>query len=147
MRKAMAYYNYGRWVAECPEPDCMDARSVYPVHPQTGAVSPRPNTEDVCANGHHFAIEMPPEQLAAQIVGVLSERPREGDRAWYPQGHPAAARHRQPSGQSVDALIEENRRVAEYRAAEEQANKDLLRETLSGLGIEVRPDGSFSGRI
>lgn len=147
MKKATAYYNYGRWVVDCPEDGCADARSVYPVHPLTGVMSPRPNTEDVCANGHPFTIEMPPAQLAAQIVGVLSERAEDRDKGWYPKGHPAAIRDRHPSGQTVDELLEENRMVAEYRAQEKQRDDDLLRETLSGLGIEVRPDGTFSGRI
>jgi hypothetical protein len=147
MLKARAYLNYGRWVAECPAPGCTDARAIYPEDPITGIVSPRANTQDVCANGHPFAIEMPPADLEGQIVTAVSERPNEADQAWYPTGHPAAIRAGQPSGQSVTDLLTENQEVAEYRAAQEARQREELLETLGKLGIEVQPDGSFTGSI
>jgi hypothetical protein len=147
VRTAQAYLNYGRWVAECPTPGCHDARAVFPEHPVTGIPSATPNATDVCANGHPFAIEMPPQELAAQISGVVDERPDEQDRAWYPPGHPAGLRFNKPTGQSIDDLLAENQEVAAFRAAEDERNRDELREALSKLGIEVRPDGSFAGSL
>jgi hypothetical protein len=37
--------------------------------------------------------------------------------------------------------------VAEYRAAQEARQREELLETLGKLGIEVQPDGSFTGSI
>lgn len=147
MLKARAYYNYGRWVVECPAPGCTDARAVYPEHPVTGVRSLRKNTEDVCANGHPFTIEMPSVDLEGQIAAVLSERPNEADRAWYPTGHQAALRAGKPHGQSIEELLAENQEVAEFRAAQEERNREELLQALGKLGIEILPDGSFAGRI
>ncbi len=141
MRKALAYVNHGRFVADCPEPGCFDARAVY--HPATGARQ----TEDVCANGHPFQIEMPPPQLEWQIVAELAKRPVDADRGWYPAGHVRAELAGFPTGQSVADLQAETREVEAFRAGQDAARAERLAALLAEHGIEVRPDGTFEGAI
>lgn len=145
MSTSVAYYNYARWVAECP--NCDDARLVYAVNPRTGVPTGERLTADVCANGHAFDIEMPDETLEAQIVAVLSTRPNEADRGWYPAGHPAGIRAGQPTGQTVAELEAENADVARYHLARRNVERDMLRQMLAQHGITVRPDGTFEGAI
>lgn len=139
MLKALAYLNHARWVADCPADGCTDAREVY----QQGVR----RTEDVCARGHHFQMVMPPPQVEAQIVGVLSRRPVDADRSWYPSGHRRALLQGFPTGQSIADLEAENDEVAAYRATLKAEEQDHLREVLGQLGIEVRPDGTFEGSL
>lgn len=141
MRTAAAYYNWGRWIVDCPEPGCTDARAVY--HPTTGARQ----THDVCANGHPIQIDMPPPPVEAQIGAVLSERAVEADRSWYPTGHRRAVLSGLPTGQSVKELAEENRKVSAYRTAQRQHEQARVRELLADLGVTVGPDGRFEGKI
>lgn len=147
MKTARAFYNHGRWVAPCPETDCTDARLVYEVNPRTGIPTGRRLTQDACANGHPFAIEMPDEQTEAQIVTTLAERAEDKDKGWYPKDHPQAVLDGKPSGQSIKELKDENARVAQWRAERDEQRKRHIAETLAGLGIEVRPDGTFEGKI
>jgi hypothetical protein len=141
VKTALAYLNWGRFVADCPEPGCNDARAVY--HPVTG----QRQTEDVCAKGHPFAIEMPPPAVEAQLVAAVSERGLEADRSWYPKGHPRAMLAGLPTGQSVKELVEEGKQVAQFRAAEQEQEQGRLRELLVGLGLQVGPDGRVEGNI
>jgi len=141
MLTALAFYNYGSWKAMCPAPGCDDARCVY--HPQTGERL----TQDVCAVGHPFAIVMPPADLEAQIVSVLSERAKDADKSWYPAGHEWAAMNGFPTGQSVADLIAENDEVARFRAAQDDARKAQIAGVLAELGIAVKPDGTFEGQL
>lgn len=143
MATAPAYYNYGRFVADCPQPGCTDARAVY--HPQTGARQ----TEDVCAKGHRYQIDMPPPDLEAQIVAAVAARPEDADKAWYPRGHTRALLAGLPTGQSVDDLIRENEEVARFRADFDRARRARLAELLAEQGIEVmvNDDGTFEGKI
>ena len=141
MITALAYLNWGRWVADCPEPGCQDARAVY--HPVTG----QRQTEDVCANGHHFVIEMPPTSLEAQLVAAVEERANDADRSWYPKGHKRATLAGLPTGQSVKELVDEGKQVAQFRAAEKQRERGRLRELLTELGMQVSPDGRVEGTI
>ncbi len=141
MSKALAYYNHGRWISDCPADGCTDAREVY--SPQTGIRQ----SEDVCAAGHHFRIEMPPPDVEAQIVAAVAQRPNAADRSWYPAGHRRATLQGFPTGQSVAELLAENAEVAEYRAAERAAQDAQLRELLSARGIAIRPDGTLEGSL
>jgi hypothetical protein len=141
MRTALAYLNWGRWVADCPEPGCQDARAVY--HPVTG----QRQAEDVCANGHPFAIDMPPPPAEAQLVAAVAERANDADRSWYPTGHPRATLAGLPTGQTVRELIDEGKAVAQFRAAEKESERGRLRELLTGLGMKVGPDGRVEGAI
>jgi len=141
VRTALAYLNWGRWVADCPEAGCFDARAVY--HPETG----QRQAEDVCKNGHPFRIDMPPPSLEAQLLAAVVERQNDADRSWYPKGHPRATLAGLPTGQSVTELIAEGRQVETYRAAEQESERGRLRELLSGLGLKVGPDGRVEGNI
>jgi hypothetical protein len=115
--KALAYYNWGRWVADCPTPGCGDARAVFP-EDRNGTPSARPQLSQLCARGHAMSIEMPPENVAAQIAAVLADRDFDADRAWYPTGHPGAAAAGHPTGQSIADLILESQMVLDVRAAQ-----------------------------
>jgi hypothetical protein len=141
MITGQAYYNWGRWVVDCPTPGCTDSRAVY--NPETN----QRQTHDTCARGHYFEIEMPPPGLEASIAAALSERPHEADQSWYPKGHARALLAGQPTGQTVQELVKESAEVAAYRAAEQQQEKGRLAELLETLGVAVRPDGTFEGRL
>lgn len=141
MKTAPAYYNWGRWVVDCPERGCMDARAVY--HPTTG----QRQTQDVCAVGHPFAIVMPPPDLEAQIVAAVADRAEEADKSWYPKGHPRATLAGLPTGQTVAELTEEGKQVAAFRAAQKEREQGKLRELLTDLGMQVHPDGRVEGSI
>lgn len=140
MLKAYAYHNFGRWVVDCPAPQCTDARAVYD---KNGIRQ----TEDTCARGHHFQIEMPPPALEAQITAVLSERVADEDKAWYPRGHERATLVGLPTGQSVADLRAEGEEVAKLRADEHGHRQERLRQALEEAGIRVRPDGTFEGSV
>jgi hypothetical protein len=146
MRKALAYLNHGRWVADCPEPGCTDARLVYEVHPKTGVPTGRKLTEDVCANGHRFELVMPPAEFEAQVTAAVAERV-DADKGWYPRGHQRAMLAGLPTGQSIDDLVRENHEVARFRAAQHESRKAQLAHVLAELGIKVRDDGTFEGQI
>jgi hypothetical protein len=147
MITGLAYYNHGRFVVDCPAPGCTDARLVYEVNPQTGVPTGRRLTEDTCAKGHHFEIVMPDPQTEAQIVTVLAERVDDADKDWYPQGHTRALLEGFPTGQSAADLAAENREVARFRSAQQQAKRERMRHMLEEAGIEIRPDGTFEGSI
>jgi hypothetical protein len=144
---AHAYLNYNRWVVDCPVLGCTDARIVYEEDPRTGVRTGRRMTQDVCANGHPFAIEMPPPELEAQIVAAVSERAEEADRSWYPKAHVRAKLAGFPVGQTVDDLLRENAQVAKYRAQLDETRRDQLRLMLREMGVPVGADGSFEGII
>jgi hypothetical protein len=147
MRKSLAYLNHARWVADCPEPGCHDARLVYEVHPKTGVPTGRKLTEDVCANGHRFEIVMPPAEFEAQVAAAVAGRAEDADKAWYPRGHERAMLAGLPTGQSIDDLTRENHEVARFRAAQSESRKAQLAAALAELGIEIRDDGTFEGQI
>lgn len=147
MKTALAYYNWGRWVVDCPESGCTDARSVYMQDKDSGEYVGKPHTEDVCAAGHPFRIVMPPPSMEARIVTAFAGRQDDADKSWYPQGHVRAAAQGFPTGQTVDDLLAENEEVAAFRAAQADQIEMRLRDLLRGLGIKVEADGSFSGRI
>jgi hypothetical protein len=146
--KALGFYNYGEWKAMCPEYGCTDAVAVYPQspHPPFGR-SATPVLRQVCARGHAMEIELPDETFRAQIETVLGERALDQDRSWYPKGHEWAVLHDFPTGQSVKDLVEEGRMVEAVRGGERAAHANQVREALAAAGIQVRPDGSFEGRI
>jgi hypothetical protein len=140
MHTALAFYNE-TWKAMCPEPGCLDARSVY--HPGTGERM----TQDVCAAGHPFEIVMPDAEFEAQVVTVLAGRAVAADRSWYPHGHTWATLNGFPTGQSVGDLARENDEVTRFRATQDESRKTQLAGMLAELGIKVRDDGSFEGQI
>lgn len=133
MIKGSAYLNHDRWVVDCPADGCTDARLVY--HPLTN----ERQADEVCANGHHFTIDMPPEELEARIVAAVSERHEAADRAWYPHGHARAMLAGYPTGQSIEELVRESREVAAARAAENSTRRERLRAMIAELGLEFDP--------
>lgn len=145
-KDALAYYNHGRWVADCPEDGCTDARALHP-EDRNGVVSPRPEFEQVCVRGHPFRLVCPPEGFRRQVERVLAEREKEPDRGWLPEGHPWGAVYGFPTGQSIEDLEKESREVASFRSAQAAAKRDAMRAALAELGVEIRPDGSFAGQI
>lgn len=147
MMSAEAYLNHGRWVVECPEPGCHDARMAHRMDPVSGLPTTERLESETCANRHTFRVVLPPERLAAQIMAAVGERPNEADRSWYPRDHPRAVLSGQPHGQTVAELVEENEEVAAVRAAEQARKDETLRAVLAQHGIEVRPDGSFEGSL
>jgi len=148
MMTSTAYFNHGRWVAECPT-GCGDARALYPEGSATPVYVQR------CAEGHEFRIDAPPDDVRARIEAALADRP-ERYRDWLPRGHPWAAQGF-PVGQTPEDLIAENGELRARLAAAKQAKQDEIQETFAGsddirsvlaaLGVQVRSDGTFSGSI
>jgi hypothetical protein len=143
---AEAYLNHGRWVADCPASGCTDARAVYP-EDANGVPSPSPILDQACKRGHQFRIVMPPPQLEAQIVAAVDDREVDADKSWFPKGHQWAELGGFPTGQSPKELVAEGKHVREHRGAQAAARRDRARQALADLGIEVRPDGTFSGSL
>lgn len=99
MSEALAYVDWGRWVAQCP--DCDDARLAH--NPVTGDRKP----SDTCATGHTFDIILPDTTAEAGIDDALAVRP-EQNRRWYPAGLTFAENNGWPTGQTVQDLLDEN---------------------------------------
>lgn len=133
MNTSLAFLDWGRWVADCPE--CLDAQLVY-----EGTVR---RDRATCTNGHAFDIEMPDPDVEREIVAALAGR-SEAERMWYPEDHARAREAGLPVGQSPDELRAED---AALRSAGREAAQDDLRAALAGAGIEVGPDGAFSGTL
>lgn len=134
MSEAVAYYNWGRWVTDCPVPGCTDALEVTPGQQQMA-----------CKDGHAFTIAWPPAELVGQVVAVLAERP-ERWRSWFPQDHPLAVATGQPHGQTIDVLR------AETQWLNEQANpapggRPPLEQVLSDYGFTLADDGATLRRL
>jgi|SRR5690349_7648748 len=117
MLKALAYVNWGRWVADCPVDGCTDARAIYPTNAAGEPTGMGPVIDHVCTSGHPFMVELPAPTTEAQIVSALSERASEKRKNWFPKGHPLAVLTGQPHGQSVRDL----RREAEVGEARDAA--------------------------
>lgn len=147
MLKGLAYYNHGRWVVDCPADGCTDARLVYEVNPQTDIPTGRRLDQDTCARGHHFGIEMPPDDMEARIVVALSDRVDDADKGWYPEGHVRAMLTGQPTGQTIADLAAENEEVVRFRTAQQEAKRERLKLMLQEAGVQIRPDGTFEGAI
>ena len=98
MAKTEAFLNWGRWVAECSDPDCLDARELTP-----GETSMR------CILGHPSTVQWPGN--ASAIADAVAIRPAK-NRNWFPDGHPLATAAGWPTGQTVEELHEETRTFA-----------------------------------
>lgn len=95
---ALAYANHGRWVADCPRPHCGAAMILHPWQPAVTCSSPWCQLET--------QVRWPPD--AETITHVLTARGAPQWMNWYPAGHPFAAAHGIPHGQTVDDLLAEN---------------------------------------
>lgn len=93
-RRARAYVNFGRWVADCPW-DCGSAAQLQPHQ----AVFQ-------CIECHSISeIDWPGN--ADEIWEALGKRRAPRNRNWYPEGHLLAVRAGIPHGQSVKQLEDE----------------------------------------
>ncbi len=145
MTTAPAYYNHSRWVADCPDPTCSDARLVYEVNPHTGVPTGRRLTEDVCAAGHAFQIDMPPPDLEAQIVAALQRRPLPATHNWFPADHPIAVARGLPHGQSIADLEAET--DAHLAAPDTPPDRPPLEDLLAAYGLTLGADGTTLRRL
>lgn len=121
MSTAAAYFNWGRWVVDCP--GCSDAREVHPGE-----------TATACFVGHQFAVDWPPGDAAARVSAELAGRD-ERHRSWFPTGHPLAVATGQPHGQSVADLRAETR-MLEQQAGRARDKRAQVRAALDALGVE-----------
>jgi hypothetical protein len=99
---ALAYYNHGRWVVDCPHEGCFSALAVESGGGVTCAAPP-------AGCGRRYEVEWPAN--APTIERVLAVRP-EQNRNWFPEGHPLATAVGWPTGQTPDDLREETRTFA-----------------------------------
>lgn len=95
--RALAYVNFGRWIADCPT-ECGGALALNPGE-----------TSFFCAppGGCGFMAEVEWPGNADEIWNVLNERQAPKNRNWFPLGHSLALRAGCPSGQTVAQLREE----------------------------------------
>lgn len=89
---AHAYVNWGRWVADCPVPDCTGAE----------ALTPGQGTFH-CQNCLTVTgLTWPGD--ADNIWQALQERPVPATRNWFPADHHLALRAGAPAGQTASDL-------------------------------------------
>lgn len=142
--RSPAFYDFGRWVADCPVPECTDAVAYY----RTEADAERQEryvTPFRCDNGHSFNVDMPPADLEKRIVAALADRP-EAMRRWYPDNHERAAEAGLPIGEKVADLKAETAGIVE-REESVASEREALRAALEAAGVEIREDGTFGGRV
>jgi hypothetical protein len=96
---ALAYVSWGRFVADCPTGDCLDAVAVYPPGSST------PDLDQTCYFGHPITVDMPAD--ADDIMTVLAERINDADKTWYPAGHARAVAQGLPHGLTLAELADE----------------------------------------
>jgi hypothetical protein len=135
MSAALAYMNWGRWVADCPADGCASAVAV--AAGQTGIV---------CSNNHISPLTWPTPATVVAIGVALDKRPDPRNRNWFPAGHPFATAAGYPMDQTPAELDAETEQGLQA-AAEAAAGRDQLRTILADLGITVGPDGTFTGKI
>lgn len=89
--RALAYVNFGRWVADCPL-ECGSA----------SALEPHQQTYHCIECGHIGPVEWPKD--ADEIWEALGKRRFPKNRNWYPQDHPVALAAHCPHGQTPKEL-------------------------------------------
>lgn len=132
---ALAYVNWGRWVADCPVDGCASACAVTPGQ---AAI--------VCSNNHTSPLQWPPPATVIAIGAALDKRPDPATRNWYPAGHPFAIAAGYPTDQTPADLDAET--AANLTAdAQAAASRDQLRTMLADAGITIGPDGTLTGKL
>lgn len=91
---ALAYVNWGRWVADCPG-GCGSAERLDPGQDSVA-----------CSHCGHLAPVVWPDD-AAGIWQALAMRALPNRRNWYPGGHPVALLAGVPHGQTIADLMAE----------------------------------------
>lgn len=94
---AMAYVNFGRWIADCPL-DCGNAAAL-----EASQTTFYCNPPGGC--GHIATVVWP--KNAVEIWEALNERPMPKTRNWFPKDHSLALRSGCPHGQSAKELRDE----------------------------------------
>ncbi len=92
--KARAYYNFGRWIADCPV-DCGSAIQLNPG--QSLFHCPE------CT----FITDVEWPTNVDEITEALNKRQAKRNRNWFPENHDLALRSGSPHGQSVVELEDE----------------------------------------
>lgn len=95
MTKALVVIHQGVTAAHCPRPGCNNVE-----------IAERGASGFYCSNCHHVGTLVWPGNFD-EIFAELERRPVPQTRNWYPAGHPFAARHGFPCGQSVPELADE----------------------------------------
>lgn len=95
--RAWARVNWGRWIADCPDPYCGNAEALT-LHQTLFRCQ-------VCQL--LAAVEWPADPDG--IWDALTSRPRAATRNWYPDGHDEAVRSGLPHGQTPHDLTQETR--------------------------------------
>jgi hypothetical protein len=103
-------------------------------------------TQAACKYGHLVDLEWPPQELAAQIVAVLAERP-ERHRSWFPADHPLALAMGQPHGQTVEELRAETAWLNEQVSPPPPTDQPPLAEVLATYGLGLADDGTTLRRL
>lgn len=109
-----AYFYRGRWVGDCPVPECKNAEylTVPPMNVSRYREERQWDRKDyfICSNLQcgtvTSSIQFPHD--ADEIEDVLNRRPMALNRNWYPAGHLTAVSHGAEDGQTVAELIQEN---------------------------------------
>jgi hypothetical protein len=132
----LARINYGRWIADCPEPGCYDAKGLR--LGQTGMV---------CADGHPSTVVWPSEIERMAVEAALARRALPGDRNWFPEGHPLAETHAR--GEAGLSPAELDLQTAAHDAAVAAQAHELRQLTgmLERHGLTIGPDGTIHGRL
>jgi len=82
---AQARINHGRWLCDCPDPDCGGSELVTMQDPVFFCLS--------CGNvkwgGKFLQVDFPGKKLLKAILTHLSKRPKVINRNWYPHEEPA----------------------------------------------------------
>lgn len=122
--KALVYVNWNRMIADCPAPECTDAREVAPGQ-----------TAETCVNGHAFDLQWP--DSIGQVMAALAERTSDKRKNWFPRNHPFAVASGQPHGQSVRELHQEARAGENADAAALAEKRFRVLEQARELDIPV----------
>lgn len=93
---AVAYVNFGRWVADCPT----SCGSAWELQPGEMIVQ--------CSECRNIApVQWPP--WADEIWAALMERPLPRTRNWFPKDHPLAIASGSTHGETPDELLRQTR--------------------------------------
>jgi hypothetical protein len=75
-----AYVNYGRWIVDCPDPDCYAALTITDNNCECRDTYVCDHPQQPC--GATVQAEMPPNE--PEITRLLEQRPRRANRNWVP---------------------------------------------------------------
>lgn len=141
----VAVMNWGRWIAECPRPECSYAFQLAPDQEAQVCMTPE---GDGCK---YMAPVLWPRDASA-ISAELALRPVEKNRNWAPVGHRQTFHSQTPAGRVVAEAHPKGQTVADLRAENRELEANPLPATgrdelvvkandaLAGLGFSFDPD-------